>query len=96
MSRQMIGCSNRISENIVGSKGMAYTDSGNGYIKGQNSYKYRSKSPNPYEREHADLIESIRRGEPLNEGRQFAESTLTGIMGRMSAYTGRALKWDWV
>ena len=96
MCRQTAGCSSRISEHIVGSKGMAYTDSGNGYIKGQNSYKYRSKSPNPYEREHADLIESIRRGEPLNEGRQFAESTLTGIMGRMSAYTGRALKWDWV
>jgi predicted dehydrogenase len=96
MCRQMIGCTNRVSESIVGSKGMAYTDSGNGYIKGQNSYKYRSESPNPYEREHADLIESIRRGEPLNEGRQFAESTLTGIMGRMSAYTGRALKWDWV
>jgi predicted dehydrogenase len=96
MCRQMIGCTNRESESIVGSKGMAYTDSGNGYIKGQNSYKYRSKSPNPYIREHANLIESIRRGEPLNEGRQIAESTLTGIMGRMSAYTGRALKWDWV
>jgi len=96
MSRQMIGCSNRISENIVGSKGMAYTDSGNGYIKGQNAYKYQGDSPNPYVQEHADLIESIRAGEPLNEGRQFAESTLTGIMGRMSAYTGRAIKWDWV
>lgn len=96
MCRQMIGCTNRVSENIVGSKGMAYIDSGDGYIEGQNAYKYKGDSPNPYEREHADLIESIRRGEPLNEGRQFAESTLTGIMGRMSAYTGRALKWDWV
>jgi len=96
MSRQMIGCSNRISENIVGSKGMAYTDSSNGYIKGQNAYKYKGDSPNPYVQEHADLIKSIRAGEPLNEGRQFAESTLTGIMGRMSAYTGRAIKWDWV
>jgi hypothetical protein len=25
-----------------------------------------------------------------------AESTLTAIMGRMSAYTGRALNWSWV
>jgi hypothetical protein len=31
----------------------------------------------------------------LNEGKRIAESTLTAIMGRMSAYTGRALKWDW-
>ena len=31
----------------------------------------------------------------MNEG-QVAESMLTAIMGRMSAYTGRALNWDWV
>jgi predicted dehydrogenase len=31
----------------------------------------------------------------LNEGKRIAESSLTAIMGRMSAYTGRALKWDW-
>ncbi len=96
MCRQMIGCTNRVSENIVGSKGMAYIDGGDGYIKGQSPYKYDGDSPNPYVQEHSDLIKSIRAGEPLNEGRQFAESTLTGIMGRMSAYTGRALKWDWV
>jgi len=24
-----------------------------------------------------------------------AESTMDAIMGRMSAYSGRALKWDW-
>ena len=33
--------------------------------------------------------------EPINEGRQVAESSMTAILGRMSAYTGRALKWDW-
>ena len=38
--------------------------------------------------EHTDLIDSIRAGKPLNEGKQVAESTLTAIMGRMSAYTG--------
>jgi hypothetical protein len=32
----------------------------------------------------------------LNEGKRVAESTLTAIMGRMSAYTGRALNWNWV
>ena len=31
----------------------------------------------------------------MNEGRRIAESTLTSIMGRMSAYTGRALKFNW-
>ena len=32
---------------------------------------------------------------PLNEGRAIAESTLAAIMGRMSAYTGQEVTWDW-
>jgi predicted dehydrogenase len=96
MCRHMDGCTNRVSERVMGMKGWAYTDGGDGFIEGRNPYRYDGEDVNPYEQEHADLIESIRAGEPLNEGRQVAESTLTVIMGRMSAYTGRALKWDWV
>jgi hypothetical protein len=44
--------------------------------------------------EHTDLIASIRAGQPLNEGRQVAESTLTAIMGREAAYTGQVITWD--
>jgi hypothetical protein len=40
-------------------------------------------------------LASIRSGTPINEGKRVAESTLTAIAGRMSAYTGRALKLDW-
>lgn len=42
-----------------------------------------------------DLIQSIRSGKVLNEGRQVAESTMCAIIGRMSAYTGRAISWEW-
>ncbi|HCO96888.1 MAG TPA: oxidoreductase, partial [Phycisphaerales bacterium] len=31
----------------------------------------------------------------INECKRLAESTMTVILGRLSAYTGRALKWDW-
>jgi len=96
MCRQTEGCSNNVSERVIGTKGLAYTDGANGYIHGAKAYKYEGQSPNPYVQEHADLIASIREGKPLNEGIRIAESTLTAIMGRMSAYTGRALKWDWV
>jgi len=96
MCRHMDGCTERVSERVMGTKGWAYTDGADGYIEGRNPYRYEGEDVDPYEQEHADLIESIRSGRPLNEGRQVAESTLTGIMGRMSAYTGRALKWDWV
>ena len=92
MCRQIKGCHNRVGERIVGTKGVAH---GRGVIEGQNAYEYPGKSPNPYVQEQADLIASIRQGKPINEGRQVAESTMTAIMGRMSAYTGRALKWEW-
>jgi len=95
MCRQTAGASNRVSERVVGTNGSTYTDSSNGYIEGPNAYKYEKESPNPYVLEHTDLIASIRGGKPLNEGRRIAESTLSAIMGRMSAYTGRELKWDW-
>lgn len=96
MCRQMDGCSQRISEHIVGTKGTAYTDEAVGRIEGPYSYEYRGPNPDPYVEEHKDLIASIRKGSVLNEGKRVAESTMTGIMGRMSAYTGRELKWDWV
>lgn len=96
MCRQTQGCHHRVSERVVGTKGSAYTDAATGFIGGQNLFKYDGRSPDPYIQEHTDLIASIRDNKPLNEGRRIAESTLTAIMGRMSAYTGRALKWDWV
>jgi len=95
MCRQTEGCDHRVSERVVGTKGSAYTDGSNASIEGPNAYKYEGESVSPYVQEHADLIASIRGGNPLNEGRRIAESTLCAIMGRMSAYTGRALKWDW-
>jgi len=49
---------------------------------------------NPYVQEHADLIASIRSGDVLNEAEQIAQSTLTAIMGREAAYTGKSIVWD--
>jgi predicted dehydrogenase len=93
MCRQIKGCADRVEEKIVGTKGHAF---GYGEISGSDAWKYEIEDePNPYVVEHADLIASIRSGKPLNEGRRVAESTLCAIMGRMSAYTGRALSWDW-
>ncbi len=92
MCRQIDGCHSRVDERIVGTKGVAH---GHGEIEGRRGYKYEGKSPDPYVQEQADLIASIRQGKPINEGRNVAESTMAAIRGRMSAYTGRALKWDW-
>jgi len=91
--RQTDGCAERVEERIVGTKGVAF---GYGEIKGEKPWKFEGDEANPYVVEHADLIASIRAGKPLNEGRRIAESTMCAIAGRMSAYTGRAISWDWV
>ena len=94
MCRQIPGCADRVYERIVGTKGVAYLDSGKGSIAGENPYQ-PGKSANPYVQEHVDLIHSIRGGSALNEAATIAESSLTGIIGRMSAYTGQLVEWDW-
>jgi len=81
---------------LRGTKGTAYFDFANAVIEGANPFRYKEPVPNPCITQHADQIAAIREGKHLNEGRRVAESTLTAIMGRMSAYTGRALSWDWV
>jgi predicted dehydrogenase len=96
MSSQIKGTTERVGERVVGTKGSTYTTRSLGYIEGQNPYKYDGPRVGGMVEEHADLIKSIRDARPINEGQHVAESTLTAIMGRMSAYTGRALKWDWV
>ncbi len=91
--RQINGCAGNVSEAVVGTKGSSNCVT---YIKAAQEWKFSGPTPNPYEQEHIDLIESIRAGKPLNEAKEVAESTLIGIMGRVSAYTGRTLTWDQV
>lgn len=91
MCRQSDGCSNNVSERVVGTKGSSNCC---GLIQGENAWKFEGDVPSPYVQEHTDLINSIRAGKPLNEAKQIAESSLTAIMGRMSAYTGQEITWE--
>ncbi len=47
-----------------------------------------------YQQEHKDLVDSIRAGEPIVELKETAESSLTAAMGRMAAYTGQKVDWE--
>ncbi len=91
--RQIDGTASRVGENIVGTKG---TSNASNSIRGANPWRFEGKGNSPYVQEHTDLIASIRAGKPLNEGRQVAESTLTAIMGRLSAYSGQEVTWEQV
>ena len=93
---QIDGGMSRCDMRFAGTKGRAYVDFGVANFEGPNPWKYDGPSVDPQVQEYADLIASIREGKPINEGKRIAESTLTAIMARMSAYTGRAMKWDWL
>jgi predicted dehydrogenase len=91
--RQQDNTDLRVSEWVVGTEGTSNCAT---TISGKNRWKFdRPKdAAGPYQQEHVDLIESIVSGKPINEGKRIAESTLTAIMGRMSAYTGKTVTWD--
>jgi len=95
MGSQIDKMTDRNDQRLVGTKGSLVADFGRVRIEGQNPAEIAWDKNDPCLKQHADQIEAIRRDQRLNEGRRIAESTLTSIMGRMSAYTGRALKWDW-
>ena len=92
MCRQIDGTSDRISERVVGTKGSSNCA---GVIEGEKPWKYEGDNPNPYVVEHADLIKSIRAGQPLNEAETVATSTLCAIMARESAYSREQFKRSW-
>src|SRR5262249_23505014 len=100
MARQINGTVGNISEGLVGTKGTCHTNDG----RNENNYQINGKPAvsrevgrdytNPYVQEHTDLIASIRSGNPINELKNVTESTLTAILGRMAAYTGKAISWE--
>lgn len=104
MCRQTKGASERVSERIVGTNGTAdphgtiYARMYDKDDKPRARWKFeqQGEAVNPYVQEHTDLVRCIRTGKYINEAKRVAESTMTAIMGRMSAYTGRELSWDWV
>jgi myo-inositol 2-dehydrogenase/D-chiro-inositol 1-dehydrogenase len=94
-ARQIDGCANDVSEYIVGTRGLAHLEPGNYRFQGLGSERLRIRNEvNPYVQEHIDLLECITGHKPINELKQVAESTLTAIMGRESAYTGKEVSWE--
>ena len=82
-----------VSEFAIGSNG---TSNPGGWVQPKGGAKKSFKNERSgYVQEHIDMIQSIKDGKPLNEARRIAESTLTCIIGRMSAYTGKKVMWDW-
>jgi predicted dehydrogenase len=91
--RQINGCDGKVEEFVKGTKGTSNCKDWIRPAEGA-AWRFKDSDINPYEQEHRDLIASIRAGKPLNEAKAVAESTLLGIMGRESAYSGKSVQWD--
>jgi len=92
--RQIDDCVADVSEHVYGAAGEAHMDSGRWSITGEREWSFSGKANDPYQTEHDDLFAAIRAGQPFNEGRMVAESTMTAIMGRMATYTGKEVTWE--
>lgn len=92
--RQQDNCTTSVDEIVLGTKGKAYILKNR--IEGENKWRYRDEKPSMYRQEHVAMYESIRSGNPINNGHYMTNSTLIAIMGRMCSYTGKELTWDQV
>ncbi|MEI6504560.1 MAG: Gfo/Idh/MocA family oxidoreductase [Planctomycetota bacterium] len=97
--RQIPGAANENSNVVYGSKGTCFIgamSSGSRIIdrEGKQTWEMAGSSAEAYKQEHKDLIDSIRAGKPIVELRQMADSSMVAVLGRMAAYTGQRVTWD--
>lgn len=84
-----------VSERIVGTKGifqnLRFTDH-----KGKTLYAPGKLELDPYIAEHKYLLSAIRSGRRVNELKNLVNSNMVAIAGRMSAFSGKRFKYDWM
>lgn len=86
---------------IYGSEGTMHIGAINAGSKmfdrqGEELWRADGKISDAYQQEHKDLVDSIRSGNPIVELKETADSSLTAVMGRVAAYTGQEVTWDFL
>jgi myo-inositol 2-dehydrogenase/D-chiro-inositol 1-dehydrogenase len=84
--RTTTGCYDEYSSLISGTKGKA--DIMGCRITGEKNWRWTGRC-DPYQREHDVLFAAIRSGKPVNNGEYMIPSTMVGVMGQISCYTGK-------
>jgi predicted dehydrogenase len=94
--RQIPGCDNYVGEEIIGTNGYARMGGTSTLVDldGERVAQF-SGGRDPYVQEHANLVASFRAGEPLNEAHRIAQTTLTAIIAREAAYSGKNIDYNW-
>lgn len=101
MCRQIPGTKGDNGSVIYGTEGTAHISAMSGGSKiydrsGKEVWAMKGSIADAYRQEHKDLVDSIVAGKPIVELKQTAASSLTAVMGRMAAYTGQKVSWDFV
>jgi myo-inositol 2-dehydrogenase / D-chiro-inositol 1-dehydrogenase len=89
--RTTAGCYDENSSLISGSKGKASILKCR--IWGETNWRWQGQC-DPYQIEHDKLFAGIRHGNSINCGDYMARSTMIGIMGQLSCYTGKEVSWE--
>jgi predicted dehydrogenase len=89
--RTIDDCYNENSSVILGTKGRCFLTQTR--IVGETKWQYSGPKGNPYDIEHEEFFKAIRSGNPINSGDYMIRSTMTGIMGQLSCYTGKEVTW---
>ncbi len=92
--RQMSNCHGDTSDHVWGSKGRAELMSHSIVADGKTWEYGAGPYRDMYVQEHADYIQSLRAGKPINDMDAAAKSTLMAILGRQAAYTGKRILWN--
>lgn len=91
LCRTTTGCYDEYSSLVFGTKGQA--DVMRCVIKGEKNWRGDAGCDAHYQ-EQVEYIKAIRAGKPINNGNYMGRSTLVGIMGQISCYTGKEVTWE--
>jgi len=96
-TRQFDRCHGEVTDRVFGTKGTYEGESGSRrhvFRTGDSAWRWKGEQRDGYQTEHDEMYASIRAGKPINTGDRFIKTTLTAIMARMAAYTGKEITWE--
>ena len=91
--RQIPNCWNSVTEKVQGTNGHGQSC----WYKPNNGERWDykpNKDRSGYVQEHFDQVDAIRSAKKLHDGWHAATSSMIGVMGWMSTYSGKEIKWD--
>ena len=92
--RHIENCWNNVSEQVHGTKGFCLIGGGKIYNNDGEQIWKSDAGGNSEVIHKAEFLDAIRNNKEFNEGDYGASSTMTAVLGRMSTYSGKLLKYQ--